>query len=64
MLQYEKIDISEAIDIDKTNASKEYMLCHYWYFQDFGFKFELHVCNKWHDVFMTPYKLKNIAILT
>ena len=30
MLQYEKIDISEAIDIDKTNTSKEYMLCHYW----------------------------------
>ena len=64
MLQYEKIDISEAIDIDKTNTSKEYMLCHYWYFQDFGFKFELHVCNKCHDVFMTPYKLKKIAILT
>ena len=64
MLQYEKIDISEGIDIDKTNTSKEYMLCHYWHFQDVGFKFELHVCNKCHDVFMTPYKLKNIAILT
>ena len=64
MLQYEKIDISEAIDIDKTNTSKEYMLCHYWYFQNVGFKFELHVCNKCHDVFMTPYKLKKSAILT
>ena len=64
MLQYEKIDISEGIDIDKTNTSKEYMLCHYWYFQDVGFKFELHVCNKCYVVFMTPYKLRNIAILT
>ena len=36
------------------------MLCHYWYFKDVGFKFEPHVCNKWHDVLMTVYKLKNI----
>ena len=33
-LQYEKIDVSEGIDIDKTSASKERMLCHYWYFKD------------------------------
>ena len=54
MLQYKKIDISEGIAIDKTNTSKEYMLCHYWYFQNVGFKFELHVSNKCHDVLMTP----------
>ena len=62
MLQYEKIDISEGIDTNKTSASKEYMLCHYWYFKDVGFKFELHVCNKCHDVLMTAYELKNIAL--
>ena len=39
------------------------MLCHYWYFKDVGFKFEPHVCNKCHDVLMTAYELKNIAIL-
>ena len=32
-LQYERIDISEGIDIHETNASKECMLCHNWYFQ-------------------------------
>ena len=63
MLQYEKISVSEGIDIDKTNVSKECMLCHYWYFKDVGFKFEPHVCNKCHDVLMTAYELKNIAIL-
>ena len=62
MLQYEKIDISEGTDTNKTNASKEYMLCHYWYFKDVGFKFEPHVCKKCHDVLMTAYELKNIAI--
>ena len=39
------------------------MLCHYRYFKYVGFKFELHVCNKYHDVLMTSYELKHIAIL-
>ena len=63
MLQYGKISVSEEIDTNKTSASKECMLCHYWYFKDVGFKFEPHVCNKCHDVLMTAYELKNIAIL-
>ena len=62
MLQYIKIDVSEGIDTNKTSASKECMLCHYWYFKDVGFKFEPHVGNKCHDVLMTAYELKNIAI--
>ena len=61
--KYIKIDVSEGIDTNKTSASKECMLCHYWYFKDVGFKFEPHVCNKCHDVLMTAYELKNIAIL-
>ena len=63
MLQYEKISISEGIDTNKTSLSKECMLCHYWYFKDFGFKLEPPVCNKCHDILMTVYELKNIAIL-
>ena len=63
MLQYEKIDILKGIDINKTSTSKECMLCHYWYYENVGFKFEVHVCNKCHDVLMTAYDLKNIAIL-
>ena len=27
MLEYDKIDISEGINVDKTNESKECMLC-------------------------------------
>ena len=63
MLQYEKIDISEGIDTNKTRASKECMLCHYCYFKDVEFKFKLHVCTKCQDTLMTAYELKNIAIL-
>ena len=34
MLEYEGIDISEGIDVNKTNLSKEYDICHYWYFKN------------------------------
>ena len=33
MLEYERIDISERIGVNKTNKSEECMLCHYWYFK-------------------------------
>ena len=62
-LQYEKGDVSEGIDTNKTSASKKFLLCNYWYVNDVGFKFELHFCNKCHDVLMTAYELKNIVIL-
>ena len=64
MLQYKKIDVLEGIDVNKTSASKECELCHYWFFKDIGFKFEEHVCNKCHDVLTMLYSLKNIAILS
>ena len=61
-MQYKKT-VSKGIGINKTSASKEYMLCHYWFFKDVGFKFEPHACNKYHDVLMTAYELKNVLIL-
>ena len=32
MLEYDRIDISEGSDVNKTNLSKECDICHYWYF--------------------------------
>ena len=63
MLQYNRIDVSEWIDINKTNESKECMLCYYWYFKDIGYKFQLYLCNSCHSVSMVAYELNNIAIL-
>ena len=44
-------------------VSKECELCHYWFFEDVGFKHEKHVCNGCHDLLTTAYSLKNITIL-
>ena len=63
MLQYERSDISEGIDFDKSNKSVECMICHYWYFKDIGFKYQPYVCNKCHDLSMVVQDLKDLMIL-
>ena len=63
MLYYNKIDVSDGTDINKTSASKECDICHYSYVLNKGFKFKTYVCNRSHDLLTMPMKLNNIAIL-
>ena len=37
MLRYQKINVSEGIDVNKTSESKECELCHYWFFKNVAF---------------------------
>ena len=50
MLKYERIDVSEGIDLNKSAKSIEYLICHYWYFKNIGYKYEPQVCNGCHDL--------------
>ena len=43
MLFYDRIDVSEALDVNKTSKSKEHDICHYCYFLFKGFKFQPNV---------------------
>ena len=61
MLYFDRIDVSEGIDV--TSASKECDICHYWYFLNKGFQFERNVCNRCHDLLMISMNLSDIAIL-
>ena len=63
MLQYERIDVSEGIDLNKSDKSKECIIFHYWYFKDIAYKYEPHVCNGCHDLSMFLYDLKDVMIL-
>ena len=36
MLEYDTIDVSGGIDINKTECD----ICYYWFFKDIGFKYE------------------------
>ena len=63
MLEYERIDISEGIDVDKTNLPKECDICCYWYFKDIGFKYEPYLCNGCHDLMPKAMSFNNVAIV-
>ena len=63
MLEYYRIDISEGIDIKKTNASKECKICHYWYFKDIGLKYEPYLCNGCHGLMQNAISFNDIAIV-
>ena len=63
MICYDRIDVSEGIDVNKTSASKEYDICHYLYFLNNSFKFQPNVCNKYQDLLMLSVNLSDSAIL-
>ena len=60
MLYYDRIDVSEGIDVNKTSASKECDICHYWYFLNYNFKFQTNVYNRCHDLSMMSINLSDI----
>ena len=63
MLEYDRIDVSEGIDVNKTNASKECDICHYWYFKDISFKYEPYLCNGCHDLMQKGMSFSDAAIV-
>ena len=44
MLNFDRIDISEKIDVNKTSKSKECGISQYWYFLNKGLKLQPYVC--------------------
>ena len=63
MLKYDKIDISEGTDINKTSESKECKFCHYWYFLNKNFSYRLYLRDCCYNIVQTSTDFKNIAIV-
>ena len=63
MLEYDRTDISEGIDINNTNKSKEQMLCNYWYFLDENFSYGSYLCNVCYNIMQKSNNFKNITIV-
>ena len=64
MLKYDRIDVSEGIDVNKTNASKECNISDYWYFLNKGFKYEPYLCNGFHYLMQKAMNFDDIAIVS
>ena len=63
MLEYDRIDLSEGIDINKKIlASKKCYLCGYWYFINKNFIYEKYVCNGCHDMSTKTNSILNLCI--
>ena len=63
MLCYDRIDVSGVIGVNKTSASKEWNVCHYWYFLNYSFNLQPYVCSRCHDLLTMSIKLSNMSIL-
>ena len=63
MLAYERINISDGIDVNKSDESKECTLCHYWYFLDKSFSYGLYLRDGCYNMTQKCNKFKNIAII-
>ena len=63
MLEYERIDISEGIDVHMSNKSKECMLCHHYYFLDKNFSYGPYLCDGCYNIMQKSNDFKNIAIV-
>ena len=64
MLKYDRIDISEGIDVDKTNKSKECMFYHYWYFLNKNFSYGPYLCDGYYNMTQKSIDFKNIDIVS
>ena len=64
MLEHDRIDILEGIDTNKTSASKECNICHYWYFLNINFNYEPYLCNGCHDFMQKAISFKHVAIVS
>ena len=64
MLEYDRIDISEGIDIKKCNeTSRECSLCKFYYFLNRNFNYQMYLCDRCHDMSMKANSMQNLAII-
>ena len=60
MLEYERTDVSEGIDINKSSKSKECDM----YFLDKNFKYEPYLCNGCHDLMQKVVNFNDVAVVS
>ena len=62
MLEYDRIDVSEGINNDKSDKSCECMICHHLYFLRMNFRFQAKVCDDCDNVTQKSMSFNGFAI--
>ena len=64
MLECDRIDISEGIDVNKNkNISRKCSLCKFYCFLDKNFKYGLYLCDGCYDISIKANSMQNLAIV-
>ena len=64
MLEYDRIDLSEGIDVNKCkDTSKKCSLCKFYYFLDKNFNYGLYLCDGCYDMSLKAISMQNLAIV-
>ena len=64
MLEYDRIDITEGIDIKKCKeTSRKCSLCKFYYFLDKSFSYGPYLCNGCYDISLKAISMENLAII-
>ena len=64
MLEYDRIDLSEGIDIIKCEeTSRKCSLCQYYYFLNKNFNYQRHLCDGCHDMSVKALSMKHLTII-
>ena len=59
----DQVDITEGIDFNKTNKSRECKFCHYWYYLNKNFSYGPFTCDGCYAIVQKSTDFKNIAII-
>ena len=63
MLEYDRIDIPEDINTNKTGNSDEAIICHYCLLLRINFKFQSNVCDGCHKMTKRSMSFSDIAFV-
>ena len=64
MLEYDRIDISEGIDIKECNEKpRQCSLCKFYYFINKHFNYQKYLCDGGHDISTKATSMQNLAII-
>ena len=63
MLEYDRIDLSEGIDVSKASNSRDCIFCHYYYFLDINFNYQKYLYDGCHNMSMKANNMQNLAIV-
>ena len=64
MLEYDRIDFFEGIDVNKCkDTSKKRSLCKFYYFLDKNFNYGPYLCDGCYDMSLKAISMQNLAIV-